>query len=352
MESPFIAQSTKRTVSKKALLVAALAFVAVVGVLCVYNADAIELRIFNGVGNSVLVYRHWKRTHSKMYGLVEDVQRYTTFKQNYYLIEKHNKLNSSYKLGLNQFADLTNKEYAALYTGAKAPIGGAENCPPPSHTNAIVPDTLDWRTQGRVGPVKNQQQCGSCWAFSTTVSLEGLSAKNGKLGSFSEQQLVDCSGSYGNYGCGGGWVQAAYHYVLDHGIAAESDYTYTATDGQCKDSTVTPAFKMTDCANVDVNSVDALKQALQTGPVSVYIEADTSAFQLYTSGVIDDSANCYPEGMIDHAVLAVGYDSEAWIVKNSWDTTWGDSGYVRIGLTSSDARGICGILSCPNTYPL
>eukprot|EP00331_Platyophrya_macrostoma_P006607 CAMPEP_0176420546 /NCGR_PEP_ID=MMETSP0127-20121128/8664_1 /TAXON_ID=938130 /ORGANISM="Platyophrya macrostoma, Strain WH" /LENGTH=297 /DNA_ID=CAMNT_0017801149 /DNA_START=153 /DNA_END=1046 /DNA_ORIENTATION=+ len=296
----------------------------------------------------------WKAQYNKTYGGPEEQARFNVFKYNHQIVHLHNAQRKSYTLALNQFADLTNNEFAAIYTGASLDLRNASNdCPEPDMMSRLsIEDTIDWRTQGRVGPVKNQGQCGSCWAFSTVGALEGLSAKDGSLGDFSEQELVDCTTDYGNNGCGGGWVQNAFHYVLEKGIANEADYPYSATDETCKDNQVKSVFKPNGCANVAVNSTDALKQALQFGPVSVYVEADTSSFQFYSSGVVDDTF-CFTNKEIDHAVLAVGYDSNSWIVKNSWGEAWGNKGYIQIATeTSKDARGVCGILSAPNTYPL
>jgi len=98
-----------------------------------------------------------------------------------------------------------------------------------------LPATVNWLTAGAVTPIKNQGQCGSCWAFSTTGSLEGLNfLTNKNLLSFSEQQLVDCSGSYGNQGCNGGLMDNAFKYVMAQGIELEATYPYTAVDGNCK----------------------------------------------------------------------------------------------------------------------
>ena len=339
---------------EKTTLNAALAFIALLAVLAFFKGLT-ETRI-TFKGQAEAAWAAWKVQHNKTYGGPEETHRFNVFKNNLRIVQDHNAQKKNYTLALNQFADLTNKEFASLYTGASVVFKKAnQDCPTPTlRATVAVPDTLDWRTQGRVGPVKNQAMCGSCWAFSSTGALEGLAAaKTGKIPSFSEQQLVDCTtGSWGNYGCGGGWVQNSFHYVMQKGIGGEDEYPYKGVDQSCQDSKVTNPFKISGCANVDTNSVDALKQALQNGPVSIYVEADTSAFQMYSSGVVDDTS-CFSEGQIDHAVLAVGYTKDAWIVKNSWGSSWGQNGYIQISQDiTKDARGICGILSTPNVYPL
>jgi len=201
--------------------------------------------------------------------------------------------------------------------------------------------TADWR--GKMNTVKNQGQCGSCWAFSAVGALEGVhSVKKGQLYNLAEQELVDCSGSYGNMGCNGGLMDYAFQYVIDKkGLASQKDYPYTAADGNCKTGLARNA-PITGFTDVPVNSAAALKAAIAQHPVSVAIEADTFTFQGYTSGVIND-ASCGTN--LDHGVVAVGYnDAERipyYIVRNSWGTSWGDKGHVKIGI--QDGAGICGI---------
>jgi len=209
------------------------------------------------------------------------------------------------------------------------------------------PTSWDWRAKGAVTPIKNQQQCGSCWAFSTTGSLEGLNfINNGKLLSFSEQQLVDCSGSYGNEGCDGGWPFWALQYTAANGIELESVYPYTAQDGTCQYNKANVVFTNAGYGNVTNYNEVAMETQLLIQPISVCVEADQSVFQLYTGGVIT-SASCGTQ--LDHAILAVGYASTSagqnyWIVKNSWGPSWGQSGYVYIAKSNStNSYGVCGI---------
>merc|ERR1712159_613911 len=160
-------------------------------------------------------------------------------------------------------------------------------------------DSVDWTTKGAVTPVKNQGQCGSCWAFSTTGSTEGAyQIAPGKLQSFSEQELVDCAGSYGNQGCNGG--------LMDNG----SKYAYTAKTGQCSSSkSADPALakgSVTSFNDVTSDSASQLMAAVSKGPVSVAIEADQSGFQFYKSGVF--SGTCGTN--LDHGVLVVGYGTD------------------------------------------
>jgi len=199
-------------------------------------------------------------------------------------------------------------------------------------------------------PIKNQGQCGSCWSFSTTGVLEGFHfIKSGKLLSFSEQQIVDCDTGT-NQGCDGGYPYLAVQYAVKNGLESETDYPYTGQDGSCaydKSKATTGLAGGYKFATAD--STDDLKSALVTQPVSVLVEADQDAFQFYSTGVLKTGCGT----SLDHAVLAVGYTKvgllEAFIVKNSWGTDWGEAGYIYIwdSQTVNSGKGVCGILSQP-----
>jgi len=184
--------------------------------------------------------------------------------------------------------------------------------------------------------VKNQQQCGSCWSFSTTGSVEGAYfLKTGKLVEFSEQQLVDCSTAQGNQGCNGGLMDDAFQYYISGGssspLCTESEYPYTATGPNTCSTTACTSHTnvVTGFTDITVGSENDLMSAVAARPVSVAIEADQSSFQFYSGGVMDGSCGT----QLDHGVLVVGYgtDSESnknfWKVKNSWGATWGEAGY-------------------------
>jgi C1A family cysteine protease len=205
-------------------------------------------------------------------------------------------------------------------------------------------DSVDWVTKGAVTGVKNQGECGSCWSFSTTGALEGSEfIVNGKLISLSEQQLLDCSRQFGNYGCNGGWPDNAFKYVEQYGIEAESTYPYTAKLGSCRYASGSVAVKLSKYADVTKRSESAFLSALAAQPVSICIDAEQ--IMSYTSGIYNN-ANCGTS--LDHAVLAVGYDTSAGYikVKNSWGTTWGESGYIRFAL-EGNGSGECGIYLQP-----
>lgn len=213
----------------------------------------------------------------------------------------------------------------------------------PQHVvNEVPANDIDWRNYGMVSHVKDQGGCGSCWAFSTTGSIESARAIAGwGLYTFSEQQLVDCSWGYGNNGCGGGWYYWAWSYMQANPLQFDWDYPYfsgqTGNSGNCNYNRGLGYANTTGQVGVAGNS-GSIMSAINRGPVSVAIQADTYVFQTYSSGVITGDA-CGSN--IDHAVLAVGYGPGYYIVKNSWGTWWGDQGYVKIEMR--EGAGTCGI---------
>jgi len=270
-------------------------------------------------------------TYNKAYTADAFFYRFGVFKRALDLIRDHNSRGLSWTMGVNQFTDMTSEEFSA-YVGQFPRAPEDSNAIPfVQDPNFVAPASVDWITAGAVTPVKDQGQCGSCWAFSTTGTAEGWNfLKTGKLLSFAEQQLVDCSKDV-CYGCQGGWPYKALEYIQKSGICAEGDYPYTARDGTCKDSQSTPALKPgAITAYLNISNEAAMLEALAKGPVSVLVEADRSAFQYYHAGILDD-ASCGTQ--IDHAITAVGYGTEGgknyWNIKNSWGTSWGAKGYIR-----------------------
>ena len=283
--------------------------------------------------------------------------RFYYFKQNLMIINQHNSDIRSFKLNLNQYSDESSDEFDsrkgfindALYHVSskifKMLTKDHVSCTPFNQTyDEQLPDSIDWRDHNAVTPVKNQEKCGSCWSFSTTGAIEGAwSIKHDKLVSISEQQLIDCSRSYGDLGCYGGLMDNAFSYAIENGMCTEDEYPYTAHGHLCH--SCNKSIHIQGCVDIDQGNQLQLKKAVSLGPVSVAIEADKSIFQSYSQGVID-TEECGEN--LDHGVLIVGYgienDLPYWLVKNSWGDSWGDEGYVKILRSeNSDDNGVCGI---------
>jgi len=290
---------------------------------------------------------------SYMDDISEVAKRFKVFSDNLDHIRKVNAENRSYYLGLGPLTDLTQEEYRNQYLNPslKTVLKSRKSTGVFTHANVTADSSVDWRQKGAVTPVKNQAQCGSCWAFSSTGSMEGINfIKTGKLVSLSEQQLVDCDRV--DNGCGGGIMDQAFKYVMNNGgIDTEDDYSYTARDGTCQTSKAAKHVVTIDSyQDVPVNSKDDLMKAITAQPVSIAIEADHADFQNYAGGVFSDDCGT----SLDHGVLAVGYDSGAsepyWIVKNSWGSAWGMDGYIKLAMNVGGSQGQCGILEHP-VYP-
>jgi C1A family cysteine protease len=297
------------------------------------------------------LWSQWKIQNNKEYADAEtDAMRFGIFSANWVIVQDWNAAGNTAVLGMNLFADLTSEEFGAIYTGTQpAPEDVVmANIVDVDVSSDEIPSSWSWLTEGAVTPIKNQEQCGSCWAFATVATSEGLYKINGNtLTSFSEQQIVDCDTTCD--GCNGGWPYLAMAYVAKSGLETETEYPYTGTGGKCsynaKEATETG---VTGAAFVTPRSPSALSATVYTQPVAIIVEADQNAFQLYSSGIITTGCGT----ALDHAITAVGYTPDYFIVKNSWGTTWGQEGYVWISSSTqyNGGLGACGIFSQPQ-YP-
>jgi len=307
------------------------------------------------IENSYLAY---VAEHGKSYGTEEEFKfRLNLYAKRVAFVREHNATiqGAEATVGINHMADWTESEYKKLL-GFKNRPNAAKAEETVSGDVSAAPDSVDWRAKGAVTAPKNQGQCGSCWAFSTTGSMEGrYQIAGNKLTAFSEQQFVDCSGSFGNQGCNGGLMDDAFKYAEQAKIETEAAYGYTGRNGTCHASGGVTEVK--SFADVTPKSADALKAAVAEGPVSVAIDASGIGFQLYTGGIMGSWLKSACGTSLDHGVLVVGYGTDKgtdfWLLKNSWGGSWGEKGYFRILREQSKANsaGVCGLQLQPS-YPI
>ncbi|KYR00655.1 cysteine proteinase [Tieghemostelium lacteum] len=252
-------------------------------------------------------FTNWMIQNGKTYANHEFTKRYEIFKTNMDYVHEWNSKGSQTILGLTIFADLTNAEYQKTYLGTKF---DASKLPQASNNVKSVGDAqVDWRLQGAVTPIKNQGQCGGCWSFSASGATEGAhKISTGNLVGLSEQNLIDCATSNGNQGCDGGYMFAAFEYIIsNNGIDTESSYPFTGQDGTCQFSTSNIGATLSSYQNVTSGSESALATAVTAGPTSVAIDASHNSFQLYSGGIYYEPACSTTQ--LDHGVLAVGFGS-------------------------------------------
>jgi cathepsin L len=309
---------------------------------------------FSDVANLRLAFDQWKADFNKKYESVEvEGNKYLIFLDTWRsIVEWNENPQGNWTQKVNQFTDMTREEFTAWIRRGSPPkrayARGDNYWADLSHVE--VPKSVDWTTKGVVTPVKNQGQCGSCWSFSTTGCIECRYAiKNGVLNSLAEQQLVDCSGSYGNQGCNGGWPYKAMEYVVSEGgLCLESKYPYTAQDGSCQASSCGTKYDaITSEEYVQTDSTRSLEASIAQGCTSVLVDAPP--WQSYSGGVFDSTCGT----SLDHAVLAVGYGSNGqdyWKIKNSWGASWGMEGYILLcrNCNMNGNSGECGVLMQPS----
>jgi len=290
----------------------------------------------------------FKAVHGKAYNRHEEPQRLNAFLDNTMHIEQHNerfaKGLESFHMGHNEFSDMSLEHFQRTMTTLSPP-------PPQGESNVTVyqlqmepsAGPCDWKHT--LGPVKNQGGCGSCYAFASLAPMEAQLGKKNQKMILSEQEIVDCTRTYGNNGCNGGWMTGVYDYVVKMGgIALESEYSYKGALGNCQ----SPKRRVSKMAKyVNVNNPQTMTEAIQTvGPVAVALQAGIRSFQMYRGGVYND-ASC--NGNIDHGVTAVGYGIEGgvhyYVIRNSWGTGWGENGHMKI------SRDVCQV-SKYGYYPI
>jgi len=315
-----------------------------------YSKDLLgsEARIDNEI---IPTFEAWEsRGHFSFPTIAERLYRKTIFEKNMkYAATQNSDTSHSYTLGASPFASLTADEFKSMISNRvsrpkqstfhknKKLRAGTRSGP-----STDLPGSIDWVSAGAVTPVKNQGQCGACWAFSTTGAVEGINfITTGILPSLSEQELIDCTTD--NQGCNGGFLETAFAWVVKNGgISNES--SYPSNGGSCKAKGLPIAAKISSYTDVAPNNELALETALAKQPVSVLVEADQSVFQMYVSGVMDAACG----SNVDLAVLAVGYGVDAgksfYKLKLSWGPDFGEKGFMRIGRGAKfNPHGQCGV---------
>jgi KDEL-tailed cysteine endopeptidase len=330
----------------------------IIAILAVGAAVSLGLFVrsqsLQAVAPSDAAFTSWLAQFKKVYRTpAEKAYRRTVFLKNLQLVRELNKAHT-YESGLNEFSDMAFEEFKAKYTGVNIPENEEKVYADLSGIEQAA--SVNWVTAGAVNPIKNQGQCGSCWAFSATSAIESANKIAGNaLLSLSEQQMVDCAGGlYGNQGCNGGWMNRAFFYIKTvGGQELETTYPYTGQDNSCKFKKANVKASIKGYTDLPAKDCNALATAVNSRPVAIAVEV-TAPFQAYKSGVFSDTT-CKQGGQVNHAINVVGYatwtdGTPYWNVRNSWGTTWGQNGYILMNRSLQLPNGLCGVCDYA-TYP-
>lgn len=302
---------------------------------------------------------NWLAGQTNAYDSSELFQRFTRFCKKLDQVRDHNAKDLPYKRALNKFAAYTDDEYKQLL-GYRPPQDDGNSTLQEFRTEAVPtlnwtnPATvIDWVTAGAVNPIKDQGSCGSCWSFAAAGAMESalkIKYPSNPLVSLAEQQMVDCSRN-GNYGCNGGNYIPAWQWVQSNGgMTNTASYPYVARQSTCR--AASKVATVTGVRDLRSSSESGLLAALEQGPVSVAIQAASSCFQQYRSGVLTPQS-CACGNRLDHAVILVGAGTDAatglkyWKIRNSWGTWWGDKGYIKLQRALTTTGGMCGLQMYP-----
>ena len=304
-------------------------------------------------------FRLWILEHKKVYNSPSEyIYRLSIFTENELLINKHNKIKQSYTLTHNPNSDKTTKEFSDAYL-LKPFLNKKEGTykRPRNIKEWNVPERVDWRLKGKVSPIRDQKNCGSCYSFASNSTLESFYAINIKpdedVPVLSPQHMVNCGTEEYNgiMGCNGSNdFEDVFNFLRKTGSPLEKDEPYISQVGICRERpifTKAPAFKKV------TGGLEDLLKALVKNPVVIIIEVNPS-IRFYSEGVIDIKAPC---GMfLNHAVTAVGYDISGdkpyIILRNSWGTVYGQLGYFNMALHPKTMKGMCGLINMGTYYPV
>jgi C1A family cysteine protease len=290
---------------------------------------------------------------------IEHIYRQSVFISNLRRVKEHNaKFGITYLLGINEFSDLSYSEKAKAFLSSHYSIHADDKCQksnfvPYSDLNLNNDNEIDWSKEDKVHAPKHQGRCASGWAFATIGAVESAFAifNKTKIFNISEQELIDCSDHYGNFGCDGGIISRAFNYIMDHKINSEETYPYLGEDYDCNGKTAgNGAFNIKACVQT-VPNVEGLTKAIRSQPVSVAFNVQEDFFD-YASGIYNPQT-C--GDLPNHSVLAIGFNlnnsPSYYIAKNSWGTNWGESGFFRIAI--GEVKGTCNFAgSGLNYYPV
>ena len=279
--------------------------------------------------NEMLLWNNFKSTYGKKYSGADEIKRRSIFKANLMKGADQEAQNPEASFGMNVYSDLSAEEFKT-YHNLNVPTKASPAKQFSADQVKAAADSVDWRAKGAVTQVKNQKQCGSCWAFSTTGGIEGQWKLAGnKLTSLSEQELVSCDKT--DSGCNGGLMDSAFEWLLSAHkgqIVTEESYPYTSGDGIsgiCHDVASKTVGATIDGHKDIAHDEDEMATWVSTnGPLSIAVDA--TSWQTYSGGVM---SNCESR-QLDHGVLIVGYGADYWVIKNSWGPSWGESGYIRV----------------------
>uniref|UniRef100_A0ACD5U4P6 Uncharacterized protein n=1 Tax=Avena sativa TaxID=4498 RepID=A0ACD5U4P6_AVESA len=315
----------------------------ILGCFC-FCSSVLAARELNDDLSMMARHESWMVQYGRVYkDAAEKAQRFEIFKANARFIESFNAEGRKFSLGINQFADISNDEFKATKTNKGFIPNKVKVSTGFKYENMSIdalPTMVDWRTKGAVTPVKDQGQCEGIVKLST-----------GNLISLSEQELVDCDVKGEDQGCEGGLMDDAFKFIIKNGgLTKESSYPYSAADGKCKSGS-TSAATIKSYEDVPTNDEGGLMKAVASQPVSVAVDGGDMTFQFYSGGVMTGS--CGTD--LDHGIAAIGYGTTSdgtkyWLLKNSWGTSWGENGFLRMEKDIADKKGMCGLAMEPS-YP-